>query len=209
MQWLGHEPGGEGAEMLAETLTALAALAGNTVVAAAATDAWEAARQGFARLLGRGDPDRTKMAEQRLAETREQVTVAEGKDLEQARAALAERWAGRRADLLRRAEGRAGGGRRAGGSAVAAQRIAEVLTVLERAFGPDHADTLTTRDWLARWTGDAGDPATARDLYAELLPVRERVLGAKHPDTLTARANLARWTKSAAGGSGESSSIII
>ena len=86
--------------MLAETLAALAALAGNTVVAAATTDAWEAARRGFARLLGRGDPDRTKMAERRLAETREQLTGAEGKDLEQARAALAERWAGRLADLL-------------------------------------------------------------------------------------------------------------
>jgi hypothetical protein len=34
--------------MLAETLMALAALAGNTVVAAATTDAWEAARRGFA-----------------------------------------------------------------------------------------------------------------------------------------------------------------
>ena len=86
--------------MLAETLTALAALAGNTVVAAASTDAWEAARQRFARLLGRGDPDRTKMAEQRLAETREQLTGAEGPDLEQARTALAKRWAGRLADLL-------------------------------------------------------------------------------------------------------------
>lgn len=86
--------------MLAETLTALAALAGNTVVAAATTDAWEAARRGFARLLGRGDPDRTKMAEQRLAETREQLIGVEDKDLEQARAALAQRWAGRLADLL-------------------------------------------------------------------------------------------------------------
>ena len=65
--------------MLAETLMALAALAGNTVVAAATTDAWEAARRGFARLLGRGDPDRTKVAEQRLAETREQLTGAEGR----------------------------------------------------------------------------------------------------------------------------------
>jgi hypothetical protein len=45
--------------MLGETLMALAALAGNTVVAAATTDVWEAARRGFARLLGRGDPDRT------------------------------------------------------------------------------------------------------------------------------------------------------
>lgn len=86
--------------MLADTLMALAVLAGNTVVAAATTDAWEAARRGFARLLGRGDPARTQMAEQRLAETREQLTGAEGKDLEQARAALAERWAGRLADLL-------------------------------------------------------------------------------------------------------------
>ena len=79
MQSLGHEPGGEGAEMLAETLMALAALAGNTVVAAATTDAWEAARRGFARLLGRGDPERTKVAERRLAETREQLTGAAGR----------------------------------------------------------------------------------------------------------------------------------
>ena len=86
--------------MLAETLMALAALAGNTVVAAATTDAWEAARRGFARLLGRGDPDRTKMAEQRLEQTREQLTGAAGTDSNQARAALAERWAGRLADLL-------------------------------------------------------------------------------------------------------------
>ncbi len=68
--------------MLAETLMALAVLAGNTVVAAATTDAWEAARHGFARLLGRGDPDRTKVAERRLAETHEQLTVAAGADLE-------------------------------------------------------------------------------------------------------------------------------
>ena len=40
------------------------------------------------------------MAERRLAETREQLTGTEGQDLEQARAALAERWAVRLADLL-------------------------------------------------------------------------------------------------------------
>ena len=99
MQSLGYEPGGEGAGMLADTLMALAALAGNTVVAAATTDVWEAARR-FARLLGCGDPDRTQTAERRLAETHEQLTAAEGQDLEQARAALAQRWAGRLADLL-------------------------------------------------------------------------------------------------------------
>lgn len=86
--------------MLAETLTALAALAGNTVVTAATTDAWEAARRGFARLLGRGDPKQEQLAEQRLAETCEQLAGAQGQDLEQARAALAGRWATRLADLL-------------------------------------------------------------------------------------------------------------
>jgi hypothetical protein len=86
--------------MLAETLTALAALAGNTVVAAATTDAWEAARHGFARLLGRGDPDRTKVAERRLAETHEQLTVAAGADLEPVRSALQAQWVTRLVDLL-------------------------------------------------------------------------------------------------------------
>jgi hypothetical protein len=97
VQWLGHEPAREGAEMLPETLMALAALAGNTVVAAATTDAWEAARRKFARLLGRGNPKQEQLAEQRLEETRQQLTGAAS---EQARAALAERWAGRLADLL-------------------------------------------------------------------------------------------------------------
>ena len=86
--------------MLEETLMALAALAGNTVVAAATTDAWEAARKGFARLLGRGNSEQEQLAERRLSDTRQQLTGAEGADLEQARAVLAERWAGRLADLL-------------------------------------------------------------------------------------------------------------
>src|SRR5258708_22469657 len=86
--------------MLAETLMALAVLAGNTVVAAATTDAWEAARHGFARLLGRGDPDRTKVAERRLAETHEQLTVAAGADLEPVRSALQAQWVTRLAGLV-------------------------------------------------------------------------------------------------------------
>jgi len=81
-------------------LMALAALAGNTVVTAAVTDAWEAARKGFARLLGRGNPDKTKLAEQRLAETRDQLTAAAGADLERTRAALEAQWITRLTDLL-------------------------------------------------------------------------------------------------------------
>jgi hypothetical protein len=81
-------------------LDGLVSLAGQTVVTAAVTDAWEAARQGFARLLGRGDPDKTKLAEQRLAATHAQLTGAEGADLERARAALEAQWVTRLADLL-------------------------------------------------------------------------------------------------------------
>lgn len=81
-------------------LDGLVSLAGQTVVTAAVTDAWEAARQGFARLLGRGDPDKTKLAEQRLAATYAQLTGTEGADLERARAALEAQWVTRLADLL-------------------------------------------------------------------------------------------------------------
>ena len=86
--------------MLAESLMALAALAGNTVVTAATTDAWEAARRGFARLLGRGDLQRTAVAERRLGQTHEQLTGVTGADLESAQAALEAQWVMRLADLL-------------------------------------------------------------------------------------------------------------
>jgi hypothetical protein len=86
--------------MLEEALIALASLAGRTVVAAATTDAWQACKRGFARLLGHGDPKQTQVADRRLDETREQLTGAQGADLEQVRTALASRWATRLTDLL-------------------------------------------------------------------------------------------------------------
>jgi len=85
---------------LVVALMALATLAGNTVVTAAVTDAWEAARKGFARLLGRGDPDKTKAVERRLEVTREQLSKATGADLERTQAALKAQWVTRLADLL-------------------------------------------------------------------------------------------------------------
>ena len=54
---------------------ALAQWAGQTVAAAAITDAWEAVRGRFARLLGRGDARKTQVAEQWLAQTRQQLTT--------------------------------------------------------------------------------------------------------------------------------------
>jgi hypothetical protein len=86
--------------MLVEDLSALAALAGQAVVTAAVTDAWGTAKRGFARLLGRGDQDRTKVVERRLEEARNQLAGSEGADLERTRAVLAAQWSTRVADLL-------------------------------------------------------------------------------------------------------------
>ncbi len=84
----------------ADELMALASLAGQTIVTAAVTDAWETCRRKIAKVFGRGDPDRARRAEQRLDETHQQLTGSEGADLEQIRAQLAAQWTGRLADML-------------------------------------------------------------------------------------------------------------
>lgn len=84
----------------ADELMALASLAGQTVVTAAVTDAWETARRKFAQLFGRGDAERAKAAERRLDQTHEQLVGVGGADVEQIRAALTAQWTTRLADLL-------------------------------------------------------------------------------------------------------------
>jgi hypothetical protein len=79
-------------------ISSLAALAGNTLVAAAVTDAWDTARHGFARLFGRGKPD--PATERRLEATSSQLAGAPPDSLDQMQADLAGRWAMRLADLL-------------------------------------------------------------------------------------------------------------
>jgi hypothetical protein len=79
-------------------ISSMAGLAGNTLVAAAVTDIWETARDRFARLFGRGEPD--GVTERRLDATRTQLSAAPAGDLEQARAVLAAQWAVRLGDLL-------------------------------------------------------------------------------------------------------------
>jgi hypothetical protein len=81
---------------LAEDLLSLVSLASRTVLAAAATDGWEMAKRGIARLLGRGDPHRTEVAERRLEQTRQQLAGASGAE----RAQLAISWQMRLSDLL-------------------------------------------------------------------------------------------------------------
>ena len=61
----------------------------------------------------------------------------------------------------------------------------------ERVLGPDHPDTLTSRNNLAVAYRAAGRAAEAIPLLEQTLADRERVLGPDHPDTLTSRNNLA------------------
>ena len=190
--------------MLGESLLALAALAGQTVVDAAATDAWETAQHRYAKLLGRGDAKQTQLAEQWLEETREQLAGGVGADIELIRTALAGRWAGRWADLLEEdpdAEAELRGFVQEIQTAPPAERlsisnhaVSANDDVSSYAAGPEHPGSLAARSELAYSAGQAGDAAAARDQFAALLPVAERVLGPEHPDTLAARASLAYWT---------------
>ncbi len=86
--------------VLAEGFVSLASLAGRTVAAAAVTDAWEMAKQGFARLLGCGDSERTGVAERRLEQTREELAGIPAAELERAHSQLEAAWQTRLLDLL-------------------------------------------------------------------------------------------------------------
>lgn len=81
-------------------ITELAALAGNALVAAAMTDAWQAFRHRFASLLGRGDASQTQVIEQRLDQSRAELAAAAGVKLDQARAVQVTTWTADMAALL-------------------------------------------------------------------------------------------------------------
>ena len=66
--------------MLGESLLTLAALAGQMVVDAAASDGWERVERGYAELLGRGNAEQTRLARRWLEETREQLSGGAGAD---------------------------------------------------------------------------------------------------------------------------------
>ncbi|MFJ1604094.1 tetratricopeptide repeat protein [Streptomyces sp. NPDC088253] len=68
------------------------------------------------------------------------------------------------------------------------QRLTEAWAT---SSGPDHPDTLTSRDNLASAYYAAGDLGRAIPLHEQTLADRVRVLGEDHPDTLVSRNNLA------------------
>ena len=62
---------------------------------------------------------------------------------------------------------------------------------LERLLGPDHPDTLNSRNSLAAAYLAAGRVAEAIPLFEQTLAVRRRMLGSDDPETLTSQNNLA------------------
>ena len=62
-----------------------------------------------------------------------------------------------------------------------------------RVLGPNHRQTLITRNIVALWTGENGIGEKALRLSEALLPDMEQALGTDHPFTLTVRSNIGSW----------------
>ncbi|MFY9984164.1 MAG: tetratricopeptide repeat protein [Chthoniobacterales bacterium] len=69
--------------------------------------------------------------------------------------------------------------------------LLKVLKEREPALGPEHPDTLNTRNALAKELYFKGKYAEAEAECRAVLKVQEKVLGPEHPDTLSTRTNLA------------------
>lgn len=67
----------------------------------------------------------------------------------------------------------------------------KVTDALDAALGPDHPDTLTSRNNFAYALDASGDFVGAISAFEAVLADRQRVLGPDHPGTLTSRNNLA------------------
>lgn len=85
----------------------------------------------------------------------------------------------------------------AGDPADAADAYEHLLVDFMRVLGPDHPDTLTTRNNLTGAYHSAGRVGEAITLYEQTLTDYRRVLGDDHPSALAARNNLAGAYQSA------------
>ncbi|WP_432560669.1 tetratricopeptide repeat protein [Granulicoccus sp. GXG6511] len=90
----------------------------------------------------------------------------------------------------------------AGLASAAISYFAQLAEECRDRLGPDHPDTLASRNNLAYAYQAAGNLGEAIPLYTRTLADRERVLGPDHPDTLASRNNLA-YAYQAAGNLGE------
>lgn len=81
-------------------LEALAAAGATALVGAMATDVWQAARSGFARLFGRGDRRREQLVDTRLSQAATQIAQVDPSDQERVRQEVLAAWRVRLRDLL-------------------------------------------------------------------------------------------------------------
>ncbi len=85
---------------MSDSVAWLAAAGGTALVGAAATDAWQTARSGFARLLGRGDGNRELTVATRLDHMAARLTEQSDREREQVRQELVTAWTARLSDFL-------------------------------------------------------------------------------------------------------------
>ncbi len=71
------------------------------------------------------------------------------------------------------------------------EELQQRLAFIEEARGPEHPDTATSLNNLARLLYDQGDYAGARPLYERTLAIWEKARGPEHPDTARSLSNLA------------------
>jgi hypothetical protein len=176
------------------------------VVDATTADEWKTVKCRFARLLGLGDSMQTRLADQRLEETRDKLISAAGTDTGLVRTSLEVGWAARLLDFLEENPGTEVHlqtlvreiQRMLAAETVAAPDLTvsangDVSTGAAPEPKPEDLRALAARSELAYSTGLTGDAAGARDQFAALLPISERVLGPEHPDTLNTRHNIANF----------------
>jgi hypothetical protein len=89
----------------------------------------------------------------------------------------------------------------------AAESFRGILAEQTRILGPEHADTLRTRQFLAVNLGEAGYRDEAIAILRVLLPDRRRLLGHEDPDTLRSAHILAR-NLTLTGGAGEAAALL-
>jgi tetratricopeptide (TPR) repeat protein len=73
----------------------------------------------------------------------------------------------------------------------AVEVLGPVIETRQRVLGPEHPDTLDSRNNLAIVLDEQGKHAEAEKEQRAVLAIEERVLGPEHPDTLGSRNNLA------------------
>jgi eukaryotic-like serine/threonine-protein kinase len=78
-----------------------------------------------------------------------------------------------------------------GEPALAVRQLERALGLRTAKLGPDHSDTLNSRERLANAYWSAGHVDRAIPLYKQTLATRSEKLGPDHPDTLTTQNNLA------------------